>query len=46
MQKWEYKFVSLRRSDLEAELNKLGVDGWELVAWESPSQCIFKRPLK
>ena len=34
MQKWEYKM--LRNSDItsEEELNKLGAQGWELVAMD------------
>jgi hypothetical protein len=46
--KWEYRIVSkeqlldLGKKDLVAGLNKLGDDGWELVAVEPA--YIFKRP--
>jgi len=39
MKKWEYKVITsavgsgwVRGADDEVELNKLGLDGWELVA--------------
>lgn len=31
MQKWEYKLVPSER-DVEALLNQLGAEGWELIA--------------
>jgi len=49
MQKWEYKIVtsSVRSSGDEQELNRLGEEGWELVAatWGDThgSKYIFKR---
>ena len=30
--RWEYKVLDRLRSDLEKQLNKLGAEGWELVA--------------
>jgi hypothetical protein len=49
MQKWEYKLLSSHWS--EAELKKLGEDGWELAgitvggdATGISSGLIFKRP--
>lgn len=43
MQKWEYKRVE---GCDEEDLNKLGAEGWELVATLSVGSCwfIFKRP--
>ena len=43
MQNWEYKIVAL--SLTEAEANKLGDAGWELVGFHPYSAAaIFKRP--
>ena len=46
MQKWEYKVVG--KTLPEVELNRLGVEGWELVivAGAGTVHCtmIFKRP--
>jgi hypothetical protein len=54
--KWEYKVIHANRSrdldKLEEVLNKLGDDGWELVAIEAghipppvtPGRYVFKRP--
>ena len=42
----EYKVVDIHTlvEDLEAKLNILGSDGWELVIWERMSgKAIFKR---
>jgi hypothetical protein len=44
MQKWEYKFVQLGGVTAEEELNKLGEQGWELVAVWSGLHCFLKRP--
>ena len=51
MQKWEYRTIQSRSYPGESELNRLGQDGWELVAVviETPTACIgfvayFKRP--
>jgi hypothetical protein len=41
MRKWEYKVVNYDPS--ESDINKLGAEGWELVA-VSDSKCYFKRP--
>lgn len=49
-QKWEY-LVEYRGKDLQADLDKLGAEGWELVAIEptqrlgSASTMIFRRPV-
>lgn len=45
MQKWEYKIVPLIKF-AERELNRLGAEGWELVAWDFKGLYIFKRPVK
>jgi hypothetical protein len=45
---WEYKVwavgirASLNDDKLQAELNKMGAEGWELVAFKG-EQFIFKR---
>jgi hypothetical protein len=42
----EYKVVEIHTfsDDLEADLNALGSDGWELVIWERMSnKAIFSR---
>lgn len=51
--KWEYKQIvrNLEKEDLldEAELNRLGEEGWELtgVAQQPPLACFyFKRPVE
>jgi hypothetical protein len=56
LQKWEYKLVKVSPLDvheMEASLNKLGSEGWELcatvVAFRRPDEqylvsFIFKRP--
>ena len=47
MQKWEYKIVTIMLpKQKEQELNFLGEQGWELVAWDHSSHYIFKRPKK
>jgi hypothetical protein len=45
---WEYKVIhdSLNRNDAEADLNKLGADGWELCATGERNALVFKRPLR
>jgi hypothetical protein len=49
-QQWEYQAVGrkkveeLGKNDLTAGLNKLGDDGWELVAVSPPTEYYFKRP--
>jgi hypothetical protein len=42
MQKWEYKVVHFS-INVQAELNKLGVQGWELVAVDDLHQLYLKR---
>ena len=54
---WEYRvlttgsfFKGVKDEDLEAELNQLGEEGWELVAFRTiensnQAQAVFKRPL-
>jgi Domain of unknown function (DUF4177) len=56
LQKWEYKLVKVAPtavSEMEASLNKLGAEGWELCATVVPFRradeeylvsFIFKRP--
>ncbi|MFL2963558.1 MAG: DUF4177 domain-containing protein [Candidatus Thalassarchaeaceae archaeon] len=50
MTRWQYKVVgTTNNKKLEAELNKLGQEGWEVVAggvgsWPN-SQFVLKRPL-
>jgi hypothetical protein len=47
MQKWEYKLVDHVDSPREratGKLNKLGKEGWELIAIDFPYHY-FKRPL-
>lgn len=44
MQKWEYKFVVLDRNAEEAQLNRFGAEGWELVAVDNTTMCYLKRP--
>jgi hypothetical protein len=42
---WEYKVEHLDEEELdklELKLNQLGLDGWELVSWDSETG-IFKR---
>lgn len=49
---WEYYAVGFPRSvghtsnneEVEAKLNEIGKDGWELIGWEERT-CIFKRPM-
>jgi RNA polymerase sigma factor (sigma-70 family) len=43
---WEYKVIheSLYRNEAEADLNKLGADGWELCATGERGALVFKRP--
>jgi len=44
MQKWEYKIVKVAT---EAELNRLGEEGWELISvtlYVSYYTFFFKRP--
>lgn len=49
--KWEYHFfvVATGQPEVEASLNKLGNEGWELVtSYVNPSGAtyfVFKRPL-
>jgi hypothetical protein len=41
MNQWEYKVISLSDADarsLEAKLNELGVQGWEVVAYVGHEQ--------
>ena len=54
MDKWEYKSVWFRSTDLDQELNALGTQGWEAVAvmgQRSPKVVdgtflvLFKRPI-
>jgi hypothetical protein len=49
MKKWEYKTTGLDGSSISAQLNRLGNDGWELVAVtpviNAQSVLIFKRPV-
>ncbi|HET6571965.1 MAG TPA: sigma-70 family RNA polymerase sigma factor [Fimbriiglobus sp.] len=47
-QGWEYKVIhdSLNRDNAEADLNKLGADGWELCATGERGALIFKRPTR
>jgi len=42
MQKWEYKVLHDIIAS-EALLNNLGIEGWELIAWEN-GNYYFKRP--
>jgi hypothetical protein len=48
--RWEYKVsaagirASMSDDRLQAELDKIGADGWELVALNG-EQFIFKRPI-
>src|SRR5438552_10170455 len=48
--RWEYRILTkdqvleLGKKDLAAGLNKLGDDGWELVAAPPAEGYIFKRP--
>ena len=46
--KVEYKIVEFElRSDLktvEAEFNKMGAQGWQLVEWGRQPTAVFKRP--
>jgi hypothetical protein len=45
MQKWEYRIVKLQDAiKSEAELNRLGAEGWELVAAAEYWACL-KRPI-
>ena len=46
-QKWEYLSKLLYRfRENEEELNRLGKEGWELVAvWENGHGMTFKRPV-
>jgi RNA polymerase sigma factor (sigma-70 family) len=43
---WEYKVVfgALGTGNAEADLNKLGADGWELCATGERGAVVFKRP--
>lgn len=45
MKKWEYKSVSFTasHSEVESMLNRLGEQGWELVALHE-YHYVFKRP--
>jgi len=41
MNQWEYKVITLSDADpgsLEAKLNELGVEGWEVVAYVGHEQ--------
>jgi hypothetical protein len=46
MQKWEYKveYIVGEIYQIEAALNSLGGQGWELVVWWGESYYLFKRP--
>jgi len=48
MKKFEYKFTAIWNSGsyLEGELNRLGQEGWELVACREKYYFIFKRKLQ
>ncbi len=41
MQKWEYKFVTIQHDVMEAELNRLGAQGWELIIWDTTNLFIY-----
>jgi len=43
MQEWEYKIVQINNRR-ELELNRLGEQGWELVAVDELGYYYFKRP--
>lgn len=49
MQKWEYQIYNSDDRDIIAKLNKMGKEGWELVAVVDSGSCIksyyFKRPV-
>ena len=42
--KWEYKILSLPQSQDLKELNRLGDEGWEVVAMSYHYELILKRP--
>ncbi len=43
---WEYRVevINTYGADLEAVLNQIGEEGWELVAIYQDAEFIFKRP--
>jgi hypothetical protein len=46
-QQWEYRVVPIHRTGslLEARLNQLGLEGWELVHLDGAHElAVFKRP--
>ncbi len=43
--KWEYKPLDLGLYGYEDKLNKLGIEGWELVSVDN-GIAYFKRPLR
>lgn len=46
MQRWEYKVANVNFiQELEAALNELGAEGWELVSVDEYLNLVFKRPL-
>ena len=50
--RWEYKVIAKqnwKHDDIQAELNTLGSDGWELVSFEVQilsCMVVLKRPTK
>lgn len=45
MAQWEYYIVRFENCDLQVELNKLGVEGWECVLGVN-GEFVFKRKLQ
>ncbi len=43
MKKFEYQVVTLLGLEIEADLNKYGEEGWELVAVDNEGKYYLKR---
>lgn len=45
--KWEYRYHQVQSAymrDIEASLNSMGQEGWEISSWNGSREFILKRP--